>query len=58
VALRGMRKLVYFIMAIAASVITPGDVITTTVLLMVPLCLLFEFGIFLAARAPKREPFL
>jgi sec-independent protein translocase protein TatC len=58
VALRGMRKIVYFVMAIAAAVITPGDVITTTVLLMVPLCLLFELGIFLAARAPKREVLL
>ncbi|MBC7782670.1 MAG: preprotein translocase subunit TatC [Burkholderiales bacterium] len=52
--LRGTRKMVYFVMAILASIITPGDVITATVALMVPLCLLFEFGIILAARVPKR----
>ncbi len=49
--LRGTRKMVYFVMAIVAAVITPGDVITATVALMVPLCLLFELGIFLAARS-------
>lgn len=48
--LRSTRKMVYFVMAIVASIITPGDVITATVALMVPLCLLFELGIFLAAR--------
>lgn len=49
-SLRASRKIVYFVMAIVASVITPGDVFTATIALMVPLCLLFELGIFLAAR--------
>lgn len=49
--LRASRKMTYFIMAIVASVITPGDVITASVALMIPLCLLFELGIFLAARS-------
>lgn len=53
--LRGMRKFVYFIMAIVAAVITPGDVITASVALTIPLCLLFELGILLGARTPKRE---
>lgn len=53
--LKGMRKMIYFIMAIVAAVITPGDVITATVALMIPLCLLFELGIFLAERGAKRE---
>ena len=46
--LKTARRYVYFGMAILAAVITPGDVITSTVALMVPLCLLFELGVFLA----------
>ncbi len=48
--LRGARKMVYFIMAIVAAVITPGDVITASVALMIPLCLLFELGVWMASR--------
>jgi Sec-independent protein secretion pathway component TatC len=33
---------------IIAAVITPGDVITATVALLVPLILLYEMGIWLA----------
>ncbi len=55
--LRGSRKMVYFVMAIVAAVITPGDVITASVALTIPLCLLFELGIWLGDRAPKRELF-
>lgn len=47
-ALRSGRRYVYFGMAIVAAVITPGDVITATIALMVPLCLLYELGIWLA----------
>lgn len=54
--LRGMRKMVYFIMAIVAAVITPGDVITASIALTVPLCLLFELGIWLAASRIDRSP--
>lgn len=46
--LRGARRYVYFIMAIIATVITPGDVITVTIALMVPLILLYELGLWLA----------
>jgi sec-independent protein translocase protein TatC len=53
--LRGMRKFIYFLMAIISTVITPGDVITASVALTVPLCLLFELGILLASRAPRRQ---
>ena len=53
--LRSLRKVVYFVMAIVACVITPGDAITATVGLMLPLCLLFELGIWLAARAEKAD---
>lgn len=53
--LRNARKMVYFVMAIVAAVITPGDVITASIALMVPLCLLFELGVWMASRVPKRE---
>lgn len=54
--LRGMRKMVYFIMAIVAAVITPGDVITASIALTVPLCLLFELGILLASGSDPSKP--
>lgn len=47
-ALKKGRKYVYFAMAILAAVVTPGDVITATIALMVPLILLYELGIWLA----------
>jgi sec-independent protein translocase protein TatC len=48
------RKVVYFVLLIVAAVITPGDVITATIALMVPLVLLYELGIFLGVRGQKR----
>ena len=53
--LKKARSIVYFVLAIVSTVITPGDVITATVALAVPLCLLFELGIFLAARGEKKK---
>jgi len=53
--LRGARKIVYFAMAIVACVITPGDAITATLALTLPLCLLFELGLWMAARKPRRN---
>ena len=53
--LKSIRKYVYFAMAIVAAVITPGDVITATAALMVPLCLLYELGIWLAMLGERRE---
>jgi Sec-independent protein secretion pathway component TatC len=53
-ALKRARKVVYFVLLIAASVITPGDAITATVALAIPLGLLYELGIFLA-RPAKAE---
>ncbi len=46
--LRAIRKQVYIVIVIAASVLTPGDVVTLTIALVLPLILLYEFGIFLA----------
>jgi Sec-independent protein secretion pathway component TatC len=53
-ALKKARRVVYFILLIVASVITPGDVITATIALTIPLALLYELGIFLA-RPPKEQ---
>lgn len=46
--LKGMRRIVYFVIVILAAIITPGDVVTATIALMLPLCGLFEFGLLLA----------
>lgn len=53
-ALRKLRRIVYFGMAIIAAMIIP-DVVTGMVALMVPLILLYEFGLWLAARTPPPE---
>ena len=53
--LQSLRKVVYFVMTIVACVITPGDAITATVGLMLPLCLLFELGVWLAARSERAD---
>jgi len=46
--LKAARKYVYFALAIAAAAITPGDVVTATIALMIPLGLLYELGLWLA----------
>ena len=46
------RKYVYFALTIAAAVITPGDVITATIALMLPLGLLYELGLWMAKAGP------
>jgi sec-independent protein translocase protein TatC len=51
-SLKSGRRYVYFALAIVSAAITPGDVITTTVALMVPLIGLYELGIWLS-RPPK-----
>jgi sec-independent protein translocase protein TatC len=51
--LRAARRYVYFGLAVVAAAITPGDVITATVALMIPLALLYELGLWLA-RASAR----
>ena len=59
-ALRQARKYVYFLLVFAAAVITPGADLAALVALAVPLCLLYELGVWLAAtrlpgvaRAPR-----
>ena len=53
--LKSMRRYIYFGIAVLAATITPGDVITATILLMIPLALLYELGIWLArVQKPSR----
>jgi sec-independent protein translocase protein TatC len=52
--LKSGRRYVYFILAIASAVITPGGDIPTMLLLTVPLCGLYELGIWLAKMGRKR----
>lgn len=54
-ALRGQRRIVYFVMVFAACAITPGDIITATIGLIGPLILLFEVGIWLGERGSPRR---
>ncbi|HEY1686075.1 MAG TPA: twin-arginine translocase subunit TatC [Tepidisphaeraceae bacterium] len=49
--LRRMRRIVYFGMVILAAMIIP-DVVTGMFALLLPLILLYEFGIWLAGRTP------
>lgn len=53
--LREKRRHAILINTIVASLITPGDVITLTVMLMVPLFLLYELSIWLSAGIFKRR---
>ncbi len=50
--LKKLRRIVYFVITVAAAFIVP-DVVTGMVALMLPLALLFEFGLWLASRPVK-----
>jgi len=51
--LRKMRRYVYFVLSIVSAVIAPGDVVTTMMSLFIPMIVLYEFGIILAAWGEK-----
>jgi len=46
--LRSKRKHAIVLITVLASFLTPGDVITLTIMMMVPLVFLYEFGILLS----------
>lgn len=54
-ALKAARRYVYFALSIVAAAITPGDFITATIALLIPLCGLYELGILLS-RERKPDP--
>lgn len=49
------RKIVYFVMTIVAAVTAPGDVVTSMIALLVPMMVLYEFGIWLAQWGEKQR---
>ncbi len=53
--LRSKRRHALVAITIAASLLTPGDVITLTVMLMVPLFFLYEFSILLSQGIWRRK---
>jgi len=50
-----MRRYFIVIAAIAASLLTPGDAISLTLFMMLPLMLLYELSIFLARLVERRR---
>lgn len=52
--LKSVRQYVYFALAIAAAIITPGGDIPSMLGLTIPLIMLYELGIWLAKMQPKR----
>ncbi len=53
--LRTKRRHAIVLITVLASFITPGDAITLTVMMMFPLILLYEFGIFLSVGVYRRR---
>ncbi len=52
--LKKWRRYVYLGLAMVAAGLAPGDVVTATVALLVPLVLLYELGILLAKMGPTK----
>ncbi len=46
--LKKQRKVVYFVMAVAAAFLAPGEIVTSMLSLLIPLVILYEFGLWLA----------
>jgi sec-independent protein translocase protein TatC len=53
--LASKRRHAIVIITVLASVLTPGDVITLTLMMMVPLILLYEFSIILSKMVTRRR---
>ena len=53
--LRSKRRHAIVLITVTASFLTPGDVITLTIMLMVPLFFLYEFSIFLSRMIWRRK---
>jgi sec-independent protein translocase protein TatC len=49
------RRHAIALITVLASVLTPGDVITLTLMMMVPLILLYEFSIFLSRMVARKK---
>jgi sec-independent protein translocase protein TatC len=51
--LRKQRRMVYFIMAVVAAFIAPGDIVLSMLSLLIPLVILYELGLWMAGRSLK-----
>jgi Tat protein translocase TatC len=54
--LRQKRKIIYFGMTVASAFLAPGDIVTSMLALLIPLIVLYEFGLLLVVFAGKRKP--
>jgi len=52
---KGKRKFAWFFMAVFAAVITPSPDAVSMLLLTIPMCLLYELGIFMIKMSPAPE---
>lgn len=52
--LKKKRKVIYFGMTVASAFIAPGDIVTSMLALLIPLIILYEFGLWLVAFSRKR----
>ena len=52
--LKGARKISYIVILIVAAIITPPDV-TSQVIVSIPLFILYEVGIWIAARVERKK---
>jgi len=53
--LRSKRRHAVVLITVLAAFITPGDALTLTIMMMLPLVLLYEFGIFLSVGVYRRR---
>lgn len=55
-AFRGKRRIVWFLMAVFAAIITPSTDAFSMLFLWLPMCLLYELGIWLCLLSPRQQP--
>jgi sec-independent protein translocase protein TatC len=53
--LKKKRKIMFFGMAVVASFLAPGDIVTSMLALLIPLVLLYEFGLILVKLGERRK---
>jgi len=53
--LKKQRRVVYFVMAAASAVLAPGEIISSMLSLLIPLMILYEFGLWLAQWRMKKK---
>ncbi len=54
--LKKQRKAVFFGMTVASAFLAPGDIITSMLALLIPLIVLYEFGLWLVGFSQRNKP--